>query len=337
MIDFKKFVEIVNKNSKFVITTHINPDGDALGSQLALAYFLKKLGKEVELINHSQTPGNYKFLNEENLIKQYNKKFDNIILNADALIAVDFNEITRVKSMVDVFQRSKAYKICIDHHTNPKNFVDEFFCDTDYSATGEIIFELIKSYGENLFDKKIADALYTAIMTDTGSFRFERTSPKVHRIIAELLEMGTNPTEIYNKIYNELSTAKLKLLGSGISNIQSNSDGSISYMVITQEMLKSAEANEEDVDGFVNFCLSIKSAKIGILFFELADGVKASLRSRDTFPVSLLAEKFGGGGHINAAGIRFYDKQLDEVIPQLLQQTEKDLTEFEKRGSNAEV
>ncbi len=337
MIDFAKFKNIIDQYNSFVITTHINPDGDALGSQLALGYFLIKLEKEVELINHSQTPGNYKFLDEDNLIKQYNKNLDGIILNSDVLIAVDFNEITRVKSMVEVFKLSSAYKICIDHHTNPKNFVDEFFCDTGYSATGEIIFELIKSCDENLLDKKIADALYAAIMTDTGSFRFERTSPRVHRIIAELLELGANPNEIFNKIFNELSIAKIKLLGTGISNIETAFNGAIAYMVITQKMLKDAAANEEDVDGFVNFCLSLKSAQIGILFFELKDGVKTSLRSRDTFPVSSLAQKFGGGGHINAAGIRFYDKKLEEIIPLLLDQTEKDLTEFEKRGNNAEV
>jgi phosphoesterase RecJ-like protein len=216
MIDFKKFKEIVNNNTKFVVTTHINPDGDAIGSQLALAYFLIKLGKEVKLINHSQTPGNLKFLDEGNLIQQYQSILDDVILNTEVLIAIDFNEIKRVKSMVDIFNQSKAYKICIDHHTNPKNFVDEFFCDTDYSASGEIVYELIKYYDKSLLDKKIADALYAAIMTDTGSFRFERTSPRVHRIIAELIERGTNPTDIFNKIYNELSIAKLKLLGSGI-------------------------------------------------------------------------------------------------------------------------
>lgn len=337
MINFNRFKEVVNSNKKFVITTHINPDGDALGSQLALAYFLKRLGKNVHLINHSPTPGNYQFLDEDDLIHQYDKKLDDVILNADVLIAVDFNEITRIKSMVDVFSKSKAYKICIDHHTNPKNFVDEFFCDTEYSASGEIVYELIKRYDKNLIDKRIADAIYTAIMTDTGSFRFERTSPRVHRIIAELLEKGTNPTEIFNKIYNELSIAKLKLLGNGISNIHTAFEGKIAYVIITREMLKESEANEEDVDGFVNFCLTIKSAQIGILFFELKDGIKASLRSKDTFAVSQLAEKFGGGGHINAAGIRFYDKKLDEVIAILLDQAEKDLIEFEKRGTNVKV
>lgn len=337
MIDFNRFKEVIDNNKKFVITTHINPDGDALGSQLALAYFLLQLGKYVDLINHSSTPGNYKFLDEDNIIHRYDKKLDEVILNADVLIAVDFNEITRIKSMVDVFGKSKAYKICIDHHTNPKNFVDEFFCDTDYSASGEIVFELIERYDKNLIDKRIADAIYTAIMTDTGSFRFEKTSPRVHRIIAELLEKGTNPTDIFNKIYNELSISKLKLLGSGISNIHTAFNGKIAYIIITREMLCDAEASEEDVDGFVNFCLSIKSAQIGILFFELKDGIKASLRSKDTFAVSQLAEKFGGGGHVNAAGIRFYDKKLDEVITIILEQAEKDLIEFEKRKANVKV
>lgn len=334
MINFNRFKEIIDKHTNFVITSHINPDGDAIGSEIALAYFLRKLSKRVWIINHSRTPSNFLFLDEENLIQKYEPGLDEWILSADVLAAIDFNSISRVKSMIDVFTKSKALKICIDHHSNPQNFVDELFCDTEYSATGEIIYELIQFYNSNLIDKKIADNLYAAIMTDTGSFRFERTTPRVHQIIAELIQKGANPTELFNKIYNELSFEKVRLMGEAIKNIKTDFDGKISYMVIDRKLLKKSDATEEDVDGFVNFCLAIKSVQVGILFFELTDGVKASLRSKNTFAVSRLAEKFGGGGHINAAGIRFSNLKLDEVIPKLLTQTKEDLIEYEKGLSN---
>lgn len=332
MIDYKRILEIINSNNSFVITTHVNPDGDAIGSELALAYFLRKLGKEFLIVNHSPTPDNYLFLDEEKLIHKYNSSFDEQILNADVLIAVDFNTIGRTRSMVEILQKTKAYKIIIDHHRNPQNFVNEIFIDVDAAATGILIYDLIKTYDENLIDKKIADALYTAIMTDTGSFRFERITPEVHLIVAELIKRGTNPTYIYNKVYNEISYEKLKLLGETISNIRLELDGKIAYMVIDRKLLdKYALVEEEfDVDGFVNYCLSMKETTVGLLFFELKKGVKVSLRSKGTFPVNELAEKFGGGGHLNAAGIRLDDEKLEEVIPKILHQTTEDLINYER-------
>lgn len=332
MVDYKKILEIINSNYSFIVTTHVNPDGDAIGSELALAYFLRKLGKKFLIVNHSPTPDNFLFLDEEKLINKYDSTYDEQILNADVLIAVDFNTVGRSRSMVEIIQKTRAYKIIIDHHRNPQNFVDEIFIDIDAAATGILIYNLIKTYDENLIDKKIADALYTAIMTDTGSFRFERITPEVHLIVAELLKRGTNPTYIYNKVYNEMSFEKLKLLGETISNIRLELDGKIAYMVIDRVSLEKYELAEEefDVDGFVNYCLSMKETIVGLLFFELKKGVKVSLRSKGTFPVNELAEKFGGGGHLNAAGIRLDDGKLDEVIPKVLQQTTEDLINYER-------
>ncbi len=333
MINYKRIIEIIESHKSFVITTHVNPDGDAIGCELALGYFLKKLNKQFHIINHSPTPENYLFLDDEKLIQKYNPDLDDIITNSEVIIAVDFNTIGRTRSMMEILKKSKAYKIIIDHHRNPQNFVNEIFTDVDAAATGILIYNLIKSYDENLIDKKIADALYTAIMTDTGSFRFERITPDVHLVVADLINRGTNPTFIYNKVYNEMSYEKLLLLGYSIANIKLEMDGKIAYMVIDQKLLEKYVPYEEefDVDGFVNYCLSMKSTKVGILFFELRNGVKVSLRSKETFPVNELAEKFGGGGHLNAAGIRLEGAKLDDVIQKVLAQTIEDLKEYERR------
>lgn len=332
MINYERILEIIRSNKSFVITTHVNPDGDAIGSELAIAYFLQKLGKEFLIVNHSATPENYQFLDEEKLIHKYTPEYDEFILNSDVILAVDFNQLSRTRSMNNILEKSKAYKIIIDHHRNPQNFVDEIFTDIDAPATGILIYHLIKTFDEQFIDKKTADALYTAIMTDTGSFRFERITPEVHLIVADLISRGTNPTYIYNKIYNEISYEKLLLLGETISKTQLEFDGKIAYMVISRELLNKYVPNEEefDVDGFVNYCLSLKSTIVGILFFELKNGVKVSLRSKEKFPVNLLAEKFGGGGHLNAAGIRLDGEKLDEVIIKILKQTKEDLSTYER-------
>ncbi|MCX8057135.1 MAG: bifunctional oligoribonuclease/PAP phosphatase NrnA [Ignavibacteria bacterium] len=332
MINYNRIIEIIQKYNSFIITTHVNPDGDAIGSELALAYFLQKLNKKFLIVNHSSTPENYTFLDEENLIHKYNSSFDKEILNAEVLIAVDFNTIGRTRSMVEILKRTKAYKIIIDHHRNPQNFVDEIFVDVDAPATGILIYYLIKNYDEKLIDKKTADALYTAIMTDTGSFRFERITPEVHHVVADLIARGTNATYIYNKVYNEISFEKLKLLGESICNIKLEMDGKIAYMILDRNILnKYVPSDEEfDVDGFVNYCLSLKSTILGMLFFELKNGVKVSLRSKGTFPVNLLAEKFGGGGHLNAAGIRLDGEKLDDVLNKVIQQAKEDLINYER-------
>ncbi len=332
MINYKRILEIIENNNSFVITTHVNPDGDAIGSELALAYFLQKLNKDFKIINHSPTPENYTFLDEENLINIYDNSFDNYILNANVIIAVDFNTLGRTRSMMQILNQTKAYKIIIDHHRNPQNFVDEIFTDIDSPATAILIYELIKTYDSNLIDKKTADALYAAIMTDTGSFRFERITPNVHLIVADLISKGTNPTYIYNKIYNEMNLEKLKLLGISIANINLAMDGKIAYMVIDRNLLMKYVPEEEefDVDGFVNYCLSLKTTIVGMLFFEIKNGVKVSLRSKEKFPVNLLAEKFGGGGHLNAAGIRLENANLKDVIPMVINQTIQDLEKYER-------
>lgn len=331
MINYNRILEIIKNNNSFVITTHVNPDGDAIGSELALAYFLQKLNKQVWIINHSSTPENYLFLDKENLINKYNSSFDEIIINSDILLAVDFNTLGRVRSMMSTFEKSKAYKIIIDHHRNPQNFVDEIFYDINEPATGIIIYKLIKAYDDNLIDKKTAEALYAAIMTDTGSFRFDRISPEVHIITADLIARGVDPAFIYNKVYNEISLEKLKLLGEAITNIHLEADGKIAYMILDRELLcKYVSPDEEfDVDGFVNYCLSLKTTIVGMLFFELKNGVKVSLRSKEKFPVNSLAEKFGGGGHLNASGIRLEGEKLMDVLPKIIEQAINDLKQYE--------
>ncbi len=325
MVNFQKLKNIILSNNSFLITTHVNPDADAIGSEIAFYQILKALGKKSYIINHSETPYNLKFLDVDNVIRQFNLDDHSELFNkVDVLVALDFNRNSRTVSMQKSFRESKAIKICIDHHQDPEKFVDYEFIDTDYSATGEIIFNLITETKIVPLTKEIAEPIYAAIMTDTGSFRFERTTAKLHRKIATLLETGINPTEIYDKIYDQSKFSKIKLLGKALNSIQLLAEGRIAFMIITQKDFDETGAIESDTENFVNYNLSIENVVLGLLFIELKNGFKVSFRSKGKIAVNKLASEFGGGGHTNAAGARFFNQKLtDEMINHILSTSEK--------------
>lgn len=320
MVNFQKLKNIILSNNSFLITTHVNPDADAIGSEVAFYLLLKSLGKKSYIINHSETPYNLRFLDVDNVIKQFNLDDHADLFNqVDVLVALDFNRSDRTVSMKKYFEQSKSIKICIDHHQDPEKFVDYEFIDTDYSATGEIIFNLITETKIVPLTKQIAEPIYAAIMTDTGSFRFERTTAKLHRKVATLLDAGVNPTEIYDKIYDQSRFSKIRLLGRALESIQLIADGKIAYMKITQNDFEEFGAIESDTENFVNYNLSIENVVLGLLFIELKNGFKVSFRSKGNIPVNKLASEFGGGGHTNAAGARFFDhKMTDEIMNSIL-------------------
>ncbi|HKI79061.1 MAG TPA: bifunctional oligoribonuclease/PAP phosphatase NrnA [Ignavibacteriaceae bacterium] len=325
MLDFNKLQEIISSNNSFLLTTHVNPDADAIGSEVAFYFLLKELGKKVKIINHSETPYNLAFLDTNSVIEKFEEeKHKNIFNEVDVLVALDFNKSDRMVSMRKNFIESKKTKICIDHHQDPESFVDNVFVSADYSATGEIIYDFIKSTGIVNLNLNIAVPVYAAIMTDTGSFRFERTSPKIHNIAAELLDIGVYPGEIYDKIYDQSKFSKIRLLGRALDSLKLyGKTEKIAYMVLTREDFKNTEAVESDTDGFVNFSLSIENVVVGLLFIELENGFKVSFRSKGNIPVNKLAAKFGGGGHTNAAGARNFNNNLSEKLPDILNKAEE--------------
>jgi len=323
MIDFRKLDELIKKNNSFLVTTHVNPDADAIGSEIALYKILRKLGKESKIINHSATPYNLHFLDADLVIQKYEPAIhDEYIKSCNVLVALDFNKADRIVSMQKVFSESNTLKICIDHHEDPEDFVDFKFVDSNYAATGHILYDFIKETSIVKMESELAAPLYAAIMTDTGSFRFERTTANLHRIIADLLETGINPTEIYNQLYDESKLSKIKLLGRCLTSLSLIANNKIGYMIITQNDFNELNAIESDTENFVNMILSVEGVRIGILFIELKNGFKVSFRSKGKIPVNKLAGLFGGGGHQNASGARFRDSKMSEMIPTILKETE---------------
>ena len=324
MEQFVQLKKIIEENNSFLLSTHVNPDADAIGSELAIYLILKKLGKKIRIVNHSATPYNLEFMDEEKIIEKFDLAIHESIFSEDKVfILLDLNQAGRIIKLEQGFRSFGGIKVCIDHHQDPEKVFDLFVGDTGYSATAEIIYDFVKNTGIVAIDYSIALQLYAGIMTDTGSFRFERTSPNIHRIIAELLETGINPTDIYDKIYNQFRSGRVKLLGEALSTIAVDSTGQIAYMVITKESLQRAGAEEADIDGFVNYCLTIQGVRLGILFYELRDGVKISFRSKEQIPVNKLASEFNGGGHINAAGSRLFGVKVDEIKDKIISAAQK--------------
>lgn len=337
MIDFKKLADIVTTNQTFLLTTHVNPDADAIGSEIAFHKLLGILGKKSRIINHSTTPYNLEFLDTENVIKKFNESKHKTLFNSsDVLVALDFNRSDRLVSMQKGFTESKQLKICIDHHLDPEDFVNHQFIGIDYAATGHILYDFIKQTNIVSINKDIAVPLYAAIMTDTGSFRFERTTANIHRIIADLLEKEVNPIEVYDLLYDESKLSKIKLLGRCLNSLKLIADNKLGYTVLTQQDFNELNAYESDTENFVNFILSIEGVQIGILFIELKHGFKVSFRSKGQIPVNKLAGEFGGGGHLNAAGARFRDSEMNSMIPKILERAEKYYHKYSK-GENVQI
>jgi len=332
MIDFKTLESVILNNDKFLITTHVNPDADAIGSEIAFQLILKKLGKETYIINHSETPYNLKFLDKDDVIKKFDKNIHSKIFNeVDVLMALDFNHSDRMVRMSDDFRNSSKLKICVDHHQDEEDFVDHQFIDTNYSATAHIIYDFIRKTGIVKLDYDLAYPIYAAIMTDTGSFRFERTSSELHKIAAELLELGIIPGEVFDKIYDQSYLSKVKLLGAALESLQLFGDkNEIGYMTLTRQDFRKCNGIESDTENFVNFSLSVQNVKIGLLFIELSEGFKVSFRSKGNIPMNKLAAEFNGGGHINAAGSRFHKEKMSDMIPIIVKKAEEYLEKYSR-------
>jgi phosphoesterase RecJ-like protein len=199
---------------------------------------------------------------------------------------------------------SRAVKACIDHHLDPAPFADHYLVDDGATSTGEIIFRLLSSLAPGNLSPTAATALYCAIMTDTGSFRYPRVGAGTHRIIAQLIDAGADPVGIYSLVYERWSPGRIHLAGEMLAGLQLLADGRLAHVSVSREMLRRTGTTEEDTDNFTTYPMSLAGVVAGILFLELEDGVKISFRSRGSIPIHELAREFGGNGHRNAAGAR---------------------------------
>jgi phosphoesterase RecJ-like protein len=315
----EKILKIIESHTQFVLTTHVNPDGDGLGTEVALALYLKSRGKQATILNYSATPENYLFLDQLYPILKFDPALHKTVIEkAEVIIVLDTNHPDRLLAMKPFIMASHAIKVCIDHHLEPGEFADLYILDEQATATGEIIYFLFNDFGEKIIDCGIAIALYTAIMTDTGSFRYPKTDSEVHDIIAHLIRSGADPGVIYENVYERGSVNRMHLLGMALADLKLMYDGKLAYIVVTQDMFKATGTTEEDTDAFIPYTLAIDGVQIGLMFSEINNVIKVGFRSKGNIRINELAKEFGGNGHQNAAGARITQGRLDEIILQVL-------------------
>lgn len=306
---FLKFKNTIKKANNIVITTHWSPDGDAMGSSLALYNYLLQLDKKVKVVVPNAYPEFLDWLpgNKSVIIHQKNEaKVEKLVKAADLIFTLDFNSFKRIEKLGLLLEKASAPIVLIDHHQQPDKYATYYFHDVAACSTCELIYELIAGMGhKKMIDKKIAACLYTGLMTDTGSFRYPSVTAKTHMVLSELLKTGIVPADIHSAIYDTYSYDRLKLLGYLLSEKMELVKGiPAAYFAITEKELKKFNYQKGDTEGIVNYPFSIKGIKVCAMFNESEEGyIKVSFRSKGKIDVNKFArEHFNGGGHINAAG-----------------------------------
>ncbi|RIW18879.1 bifunctional oligoribonuclease/PAP phosphatase NrnA [Algoriphagus lacus] len=304
------FKKELSSPKKIFITTHVKPDADALGSSLGLANYLIRKGHEVSVVTPSDYPSFLAWMKGNESVLDFSKPEEKPLATlrleqADIIFCLDFSVLDRVNELGEMIRKSNAFVVNIDHHQDPEDFADFRYWSTKAAATCELVYQLIVELGDkDLIDKDIAECLYAGIMTDTGGFRHPNTTKNVHLVVAELIEIGADSSQIANLIYDSNSVNRLKFIGFAITRrLIVREDLHTAYFVISKKDLKKYQSQTGDTEGLVNYALSLDGIKLAALFSEREDGIKISFRSSSDVAVNKFAASyFNGGGHKNAAG-----------------------------------
>ncbi len=304
--------------SHVVLATHVHPDGDALGSLFGLGNILEGQGKKVFRYLHDPVSHLYDFLPAKSDISsdldaalQFVEQAANQGGHVVA-IALDCGDAERLGTAKDTLLTISPF-IVIDHHRGHRDFGDQLWLESSCSSTGEMVYELALVL-EAEVSRSAAFCLYVAIVTDTGFFRYESTSPRTLRIAADLVEIGVRPDEVSNKIYDNYTLARLRLMEMVLATLAVVGDGKIGVICVSEDMIARSGANSDDVEGFIDFPRSLQSVQVAVFIKETEKGViSVSLRAKGAVNVAAIAAGFNGGGHINAAGFRFSGKSIEEV------------------------
>ena len=320
-------VELIENKDRFAITSHIRPDGDSLGSSLGLFWLLRALDKDVEVIMRDPAPHSYQKLPGADAIRVTPA----VDRSYDGVFVIECSDIDR-PGLIDL---EKQFVVNIDHHSTTELFGTVNWIDSTASAVGEMIYNLCKATGVRV-TKEIAECVYTALLTDTGSFHYSNTTERTFKIASELVRTGVKPAKSAEAIFGSYHWSKIELLSQVLATARRDESGHVAWMRQTMEMQERTRASDEDADGFVNYPLAVGEIEATALFKECSPGVyRTSLRSKGDVNVAKIAELFGGGGHRNAAGCTLkgdWDEVEQQVVPLLRDAVErangsKDVTE----------
>jgi phosphoesterase RecJ-like protein len=341
VLDLAKYTKELSIRLKaaqnILLVCHVNPDGDAIGSQLALYHYLKSTGKKVEMISPNYLQEFLKWMNgidKINIFIRDRSRCKALIENSDLIIMLDFNQTSRLGEAEESFAASKAGKIIIDHHLNASDFSDLLISDPSKCSTSELLHLLINDLNKGPFKNiSYAEAIYVGIVTDTGNFNHGSYSGDTFRIIADLLDAGIDKDRIFNLVFNNFSADRMRLKGFALNErmVIIEKFGA-AYIFLTKEDLKKFNYKKGDTEGFVNLPLSISGINFSAFFVEKESYVKLSFRSKGTFSVSEFAEKyFAGGGHRNASGGEHSDT-LDNTLVYFLRALESEGLKIKSSG-----
>jgi phosphoesterase RecJ-like protein len=307
--EISKTKKLLQTSKNVVITCHKGPDGDAIGSSLALYLYLRKKNINVNIVVPDDFPYFLKWLPENHYIVCYDtmkEKAEQLITEADLIFSLDYNSLNRTGNMAATLQNSTAKFIMIDHHQQPDDYAEVTYSDTSICSTCQMVYHFIEALGDiNQIDESIANCIYTGIMTDTGSFRFRSTTSTTHRVIANLIDIGIDNAKIHQNVYDSNSYNRLQLLGQSLTNLKVIPELNTTYIALSAAELEQYNAQKGDTEGVVNYALSLQGIKLAAIFKEdLNTGlIKISFRSKGNFSVNEFARThFNGGGHTNAAG-----------------------------------
>jgi len=294
---------VLDRHRRLLVTTHLNPEPDAIGSEIAFAEIARAMGKEVVLWNTSATPRNCEFLDPAREIRAWAGPDPALLAWADLAVILDVNAWSNLGEVGESIRGSSLPRLLIDHHRGgDADIAETRVTDITAAATGVLIFEMARAFGQAL-SPRIATALYAALCVDTGSFRFANTDPRALRVAADLVAAGALPDEIYRAIFEDLTWERLRLLPRALGSLRAAADGKIAWLGITSAMFREAGATEEDSDRFVDQIRGLRGVEVCAVFRERDAGdVKVSLRSTGGVDVQRVAARFGGGGHRLAAG-----------------------------------
>ena len=329
MHDIDAIGRLLAEPQTVLITTHQNPDADAMGSSLALAGYLRKKGHRVTVVTPTEYPQNLHWMAGNDSVIAFDEKqrvaVSQLIDEASAIFCLDFSAIDRIKELAPMVRQARARKVLIDHHLEPESFADLALWSPEAAATAELIFQLITELGDrDLIDVPIAECIYAGLMTDTGSFRHSNTTGNVHRIAGTLIDIGIDVSTIHRRIFDNVSIDKFRLLGYVLNEkLKVLPDYRFAYITLTEDELKTYRSKTGDTEGMVNYALAVQGVVMAAILIDRGEEIRISFRSVGDFSVRDLASAhFNGGGHRNAAGGRSKltlaetEQQVLAVLPQ---------------------
>lgn len=310
----------IRNSSTIAVTFHVSPDGDSLGSSLALTHGLRKFGKKVYILSKEFVPEDFSYLPGSEEISGINNEVPS---DVQCLIVLDCGDFNRINANLDIKNKDYTF-INIDHHVSNSLYGDLNFIDSNSSAVGEIVYQMLMLLGVEI-DKNISKCLYTSIISDTGSFKYSSTTSITHSIAGDLINTGIDFSEIHRILYENKKFQRLKLYGLVLNKMELLHNN-ICVMYLTKDMLEAASVKENtDTSDIISFGIQIDSVEVAVLFKESSGGIKISLRSKNIVDVRKVAEHFGGGGHVRASGISLKDTSIENVKQKIIDTIEKEL------------